>query len=312
MRAHWWAGGRLNRMPLLPFDLPAGFLAHAGRGEEWASWIDRVPRIVRDLLDEWGLAPDGVPMHGHAAVVVPVVAGGARAVLKVAWPDDEGQHEALALQTWHGAGAVRLLRADPRRSAMLLERLRSRDLSAEPVLAACEAVAGLYPLLHVAAPPQLVPLTRYVERWTDDLERLPRHAPLPHRIVEQAVHLGRGFVTDAGSTGRLIHADLHFENVLAADRAPWLAIDPKPVSGDPHYEVAPLLSNRWAEVVASGDVRNAVRRRFHTVVDTAGLDEQRARDWVVVRQAHQAMWAIEEGDHDRVTAAVAIVKAVQD
>ena len=65
-------------------------------------------------------------------------------------------------------------------------------------------------------------------------------------------------------------------------------------------------------VVASGDVRTAVRRRFHAVVDAAGLDEDRARDWVVVRETHHAMRAVDEGDHDRVTAAVAIVKAVQD
>jgi len=299
-------------MALLPFDLPAGFLAHAERDDTWASWVAGVPRLVRDLLDEWTLAVDGTPVHGHTALVVPVTADGERAVLKVAGPDDEGRHEILGLQTWHGRGAVRLLRADPRRNAMLLERLHGRDLTEVPVLEACEVVAGLYDRLHVAAPPQLVPLTRYVAEWTDDLERLPRQSPLPRRIVEQAVHLARAFETDAHSVGRMIHTDLHHENVLAADRDPWLAIDPKPVSGDPHYEVAPLLWNRWDEAVATGDVRTAVRRRFHTVVDAAGLDEERARDWVVVREAHHAMWAIEDGDRDRVTTAVAIIKAVQD
>ncbi|MFC5679516.1 aminoglycoside phosphotransferase family protein [Aeromicrobium endophyticum] len=299
-------------MALLPFDLPDELVARASSDEVWAAWLRGVPRTVRDLLDEWQLSPDGAPMHGRTALVVPVRSAEGAAVLKVVLPHEEGQHEILALQTWHGRGAARLLRADPRRDAMLVERLHARDLTREPVLAACEAVAGLYARLHVPAPPQLVPLTRYVERWTDDLERLPRDAPIPRRVVDQAAHLGRSFVSDAASVGRLVHADLHYENVLAADREPWLAIDPKPVSGDPHYEVAPLLSNRWDEVVATGDVRTAVRRRFHTVVDVAGLDEQRARDWVVVREAHHAMWAIEDDDRDRVTAAIAILKAVHD
>ncbi|REK71120.1 aminoglycoside resistance protein [Aeromicrobium endophyticum] len=296
----------------MPFDLPDELVARASSDEVWAAWLRGVPRTVRDLLDEWQLSPDGAPMHGRTALVVPVRSAEGAAVLKVVLPHEEGQHEILALQTWHGRGAARLLRADPRRDAMLVERLHARDLTREPVLAACEAVAGLYARLHVPAPPQLVPLTRYVERWTDDLERLPRDAPIPRRVVDQAAHLGRSFVSDAASVGRLVHADLHYENVLAADREPWLAIDPKPVSGDPHYEVAPLLSNRWDEVVATGDVRTAVRRRFHTVVDVAGLDEQRARDWVVVREAHHAMWAIEDDDRDRVTAAIAILKAVHD
>lgn len=299
-------------MTLRPRDLPAGFLAHAGRGDAWATWIDGLPRVIRDLLAEWELEPDGSLMHGQTALVVPVTTRGRRAVLKLGWPHDEGRHEILGLQTWHGRGAVALLRADPRRNAMLLERLHQRDLTTIPALEACEIVAGLYGPLHVPAPPQLVPLTRYVREWTEALERLPRDAPVPRRIVEHAVHLGHTFVADAASTGRLVHTDLHYGNVLAADREPWLAIDPKPVSGDPHYEVAPLLWNRWPEVTATGDVRTAVRRRFHTVVDAAGLDEERARDWVIVREAHNAMWAIEDGDRGELTAAIAIVKAVQD
>ena len=113
-----------------------------------------------------------------------------------------------------------------------------------------------------------------------------------------------------------------YENVLAGDREPWLVIDPKPMAGDPHYEPAPMLWNRWEEVVASGNVRDAVRRRFFTLVDTAGLDEQRARDWVVVREVHNALWTVEDAiadgrgldaeDHAWLTTAVTIAKAVQD
>lgn len=92
----------------------------------------------------------------------------------------------------------------------------------------------------------------------------------------------------------MIHTDLHDENVLAADREPWLAIDPKPLSGDPHYEPAPMLWNRWTEAVATGDVRSAVRRRFHTLVDVAasGPADTATRDWL--------------------TTCVAVAKAVQE
>jgi streptomycin 6-kinase len=248
---------------------------------------------------------------GRSSFVVPVTSAGRPAVLKIAGPD-AGRHEILGLQTWHGRGAVTLLRADPRRRAMLLERLHTRDLTAVPVLEACEIVAGLYDRLHVPAPPQLVPLARRVAEWTAALEQLPADAPVPRRIVQHAVHLGRAFATDDGSAGRLLHADLHYANVLAAEREPWLAVAPQPVAGDPHHEIAPLLWTRWPEVVAERDVRGAVRRRFHTVVDVAGLDEERARDWVIVRLAHRALRAVGSGDRDTVTAAIAIIKAVQD
>jgi streptomycin 6-kinase len=297
---------------LLPFELPSEFLTYASRGEEWATWIDGVPRLVSELIAEWDLTVNAEPMYGFTALVVPVRLGRREAVLKVAWPHEEGQHEILGLQHWHGNGAVQLIRADPRRNALLLEPLHPVDLMGLPVLDACEIVAGLYSQLHVPAPPQLLTLSSYLRRWTDQLERLPRSGPLPRRIVDQAVQLGGDLVADPATDGVMIHGDLHYQNVLAADREPWLAIDPKPVSGDPHYEIAPLLWNRWDEIAASGDVREAVRRRFHTVVDLAELDEPKARDWVIVREAHNAMWAIEYDDPDRVTTAIAIIKAVQD
>ena len=311
-------------MPLLPFDLPAGLRAQATLGADWAAWLDRLPRRLRDVLDEWALEVDGGPLHGACSVVVPVrTEAGEPAVLKVAFDgDEESLHEALALRHWHGDGAVRLMRADPRRRALLLERLHPRDLTSVGETEACETVAALYARLHVAALPQLAPVTAYVGRWLDDLAGLGRDAPIPHRYVEQALSLGRDLVADPASVGRVVHGDLHYENVLAADREPWLAIDPKPMSGDPHYEPAPMLWNRWMENAERGGEREDVRRRFFTLVDAAGLDEDRARDWVVVRMVLNASWtvldamraqrALDAEDREWITRCITIAKAVQD
>ena len=129
-------------------------------------------------------------------------------------------------------------------------------------------------------------------------------------VVEE---VGEDLVADPASVGVIIHGDLHHHNVLAADREPWLVIDPKPMSGDPHYEPAPMLWNRWDEIVA-GNARENLRRRFHTLVDVAGLDEDRARDWVVVRMVHNMSWAVIDGDPDEdyLTMCVTIIKAVQE
>ena len=309
--------------------LPDGVLGMARRGPAWASWVDALPRLVAEVLEEWQLVADGDLMHGFCALVVPVRTAGRRpAVLKIAFPDEESEHEHLALQHWHGHGAVQLLRADPHRRVMLLERLHHEDLTDLWDLEACEVVAGLYPRLHVPAPPQLRSLTSYVGRWAADLDELPRSAPIPRRLVEQASALARDLCADEASTGVMIHGDLHYENVLAGDREPWLVIDPKPMSGDPHYELAPMLWNRFEEL--AGDTRNGVRRRFHALVDAAGLDEDRARAWVVVREVLNAMWALHDAarehrgrapvpasgltaaDRDWVTMCVTIAKAVQD
>jgi streptomycin 6-kinase len=295
--------------------LPPGVLAFADRGPDWAAFVERLPRLFRDLVEEWELTVDGESSHGYCSLVVPVRRGAEPAVLKLTFADDEGEHEALALQRLGGAGAVRLLRADPHRGALLLERLHRTDLDSLPVLDACEVVAGLSRRIHVPALPQLRRVTDYLDRWTPQLRALPRDAPIPHRLVEQTLSLVSDLFTDPGP-GVMLHGDLHFQNVLAADREPWLVIDPKPMAGDPHYEPAPMLWNRWDETLATGDVRFALRRRFHTLVDAAGLDEELARDWVVVRMVYNMVWELDDhpNDPDRewLTKCVAICKAVQD
>lgn len=304
--------------------LPDGVLGMAARGPDWAAWVDALPGLTRDLLAEWELRPDGWMMHGYTALVAPVLTSdGAAAALKIGFPDEESEHEHLALKRWRGVGTVRLLRADPRRRAMLLERLHRESLAGVGDVEACEVVAGLYRLLHVPALPQLRTLSSYVESGLIGLHDLPRDAPVPHRLIEQTVSLGADLVSDPDTDGTLIHTDLHYENVLAGDRSPWLAIDPKPLSGDPHYELAPMLWNRIDELQRSPgglSVRDGVRRRFHTLVDVAGLDEVRARAWVVVRMLLNASAELRdttdeqtsELDEGWLTMCITVAKAVQE
>jgi len=98
---------------------------------------------------------------------------------------------------------------------------------------------------------------------------------------------------------RLLHWDLHYDNVLAPlpgdDRGSWLAIDPKPLAGDPCFELLPALHNRWGDVVATGDVSGAIRRRFDLMTDVASLDRDRARAWTLARVLQNIVWELEEG-----------------
>lgn len=256
---------------------------------------------MQSLLDEWDLRPDGVA----AGRVLPVRAGSTAAALKIGTAD--GEH--LALRRWGGDGAVRLLRADPHRQAVLLERLGVQTANDVSDHDACVIVAGLYRRLHVPAMPQLGSVTAELERWADDFARLPRSAPIPHRLVEQAIALCRELAT--AQSDRLLHGDLHYGRVLAADREPWLAIAPRPINGDPSFELAPMLWNRWDDI--EHDTREGVRHRFFTLVDAAGFDEDLARAWVLVRVVRGASLALgQSADSAMLTRLVTLAKAVQD
>jgi streptomycin 6-kinase len=181
------------------------------------------------------------------------------------------------------------------------------------VVEACEVVAGLYPRLHRTPVPQLDRLSVLAARWAEELADLRDTGLAPRRFVDQAAGLAAAFATDPDCDRVLVHGDLHYANVLAGVREPWLVIDPHPLAGDPAYEVAPLLWNRWDEAVASRDLRGALLERLYTVVDVTGMDEDRVRDWVTVREMVNVLWASGEAEPDRewITRCTTIVKAVQ-
>ncbi|HET7723330.1 MAG TPA: aminoglycoside phosphotransferase family protein, partial [Propionibacteriaceae bacterium] len=122
----------------------------------------------------------------------------------------------------------------------------------------------------------------------------------------------------ADEPAAVVHGDLHYENVLRGVRRPWLVIDPKGFAGDPAYELAPMLWNRWDEL---GDEPGAgIRDRFFALVDASGLDERRCRDWVVVRAVVNVAWEhaaasgrpLTEAQREWLTRSITTAKAMQD
>lgn len=298
--------------------VPAGWLTRMRRlpcegGPSGAQWADTLPRLLAESLDGWGLSVAGPARTGWTAIVLPVTRDGEAAALKVVWPHAEAAAEGLALRHWGGTGAVELRAADPGRGALLLEALDpTRDLRDLWIDDACEVVGGLLAQLHRPAPPRLPRLSDHLRR---QLDRIPHVADrLPRRMLERGAGLMRDALDDPGCDATLLHADLHYENVLASlpgsGRPPWLAIDPKPRAGHPGWELAPLLWNRVEELGTGSALRWSVRRRVEIVAEALGLDEAHARRWALLRATVEAIRGGLEEDHDQVTLAVSLTKAL--
>jgi streptomycin 6-kinase len=121
------------------------------------------------------------------------------------------------------------------------------------------------------------------------LDRTPtalRHIPDPaqRRLIADCAAAVREVAADPGD--RLLHWDLHFDNVLASPRAPWLAIDPKPLAGDPGFDQWPALDNRFAP--------EEIRWRFDAMTDILTLDRARAHAWTLGRLLQNSLWDIED------------------
>jgi streptomycin 6-kinase len=229
-------------------------------------------RVAREVAAEWGVEvgePFGLARYSYVA---PADDG---SVLKVTPPeDDEADEEADALELWHGDGAVRLLRRDLKRRALLVERAIPGDdlslVSEEDATAAAVAVAGrLWRKGQSAARSPFRSVHAHVPRW---LANAAEHelAPLARDLYDR---LEKPEET-------LIHGDFHHHNILRSPRG-WLAIDPKPMLGEPEYDVPPFLWNplRYR-------MRLDVTERRLAAFAAAGLDEERMRTWAVIRGAY--------------------------
>ena len=274
-------------------DIPDGLAAAQEKfnGAAGRAFIAGLPERAERFLAEWDLRLDGDAMHGVAALVLPVLrADGSGAVLKLQLLDDESEGEPVALRVWDGDGAVRLLDHDEPTGTLLLERLDpARMLSYVPDTR--EAVLVIARLLaQLTAVPTPDGMRRLGDIARAMLERTPwaleRITDLEARgLVADCAAAVREVVDEPGD--RLLHWDLHYDNVLGADRADWLAIDPKPLAGDPGFDLLPALWNRF-------DADDVIWR-FDAMTDVLGLDRARARAWTLGRVLQTSLWEIEDG-----------------
>jgi streptomycin 6-kinase len=233
---------------------------------EIARWRATAPLLADEIAREWDLTlgdPYAPGACGH--VIRAECADGTPAVLKVFFPDHESLQEADALECWDGDGAVRLLRRDDGRCALLLERCEPGTvLSSVGGPGAVDVLVELLPRLWRDAT-GFHTLADEVERWIE------------HGLDESVVGLARELASSQGEQV-LVHQDLHGDNVLAAEREPWLVIDPKPLAGEREFSAAPIV--RSAEL---GHSRRDAMYRLDRLCSELALDRERAKGWTIVQ-----------------------------
>jgi streptomycin 6-kinase len=265
----------------------------AGADLTHADWLRSVPDLVNDCRAEWGLRL-GEPYEAGAVgyTVRADLADGTPVVLKLIYPHHESEHETAALAFWDGDGAVRLLAEDRDRWAMLLERCEpGTKLYEAGADRALDVIAGLLPRLWKPVGPPFRPLAEEAAWWRSYLPEQWERAPtFERRLFDEAL---AALDELPGTQGEqvLLHQDLHAENVLAAQREPWLAIDPKPLVGEREFGLAPVI--RAFEL---GHSERAVRHRLDRLTSELGLDRERARRWAIVQTL---AWAWDTEWHDR-------------
>jgi len=261
-------------------------------GDAGVRWLAALPRLIAEQCARWHLRIDHeMSSHGDNAVAVSVRRDGQPSVLKMTWPDASVAEQVLALRLWDGNGSARLLEADPERGALLLERLDHRSLRDLTIRRAVPVIAEMLRRLAIRPPDGL--------RTTGGIARqlrvsLPKRwevagRPFSSSMLDTALGLAADLSTDHEAL--LVNHDLHYDQVLAGDREPWLVIDPLIVAGALEYQVGQLLWTRFDEIVEAPGLRWCV----DALVDAAALDATLARSWAVLRATDYWLWGLAAG-----------------
>ncbi|MFL6741206.1 MAG: aminoglycoside phosphotransferase family protein [Sphingomicrobium sp.] len=251
-----------------------------------------MPKRVTASLERWSLELDGSPMHGGLSFVIPVRRGDERFVLKLVQSASESRSVALALQTWNGNGAVRLIDADPSQHALLLERLdETSTTSGLPMFAALNIAGTLLRQLAVPAPKQLPDLAREAEKFraTARSRWKMTGSVFPENWLQEAIAIAAQLGPRAQRL--LVHYDLHDGNILRDRQQRWIAIDPKVVAGDLEFGVAQLLWRRLDEIHSAA----ALDKVLSYLCDVAGLESSKALHWTRFRCVDYWLWGVSAG-----------------
>jgi|SRR5579871_30480 len=273
----------------------------AVNGEHGRAWLAALPRLVDELRDLWRITELGPPFRGGCVgyVVPALLSNHTRAVLKLNLLDEETECEPDALALWNGHGAARLLESDRSRGALLLERVEPGTplldhADREGALdIACSLLKRLQIQLPRPHPFRFVTALarRYAETFPSGYQAAGR--PFSEPFLHRAIEISHHFAQYDGPQ-ILANRDFHLGNILSAQREPWLAIDPKPLAGEPAFDAAHLIRSLLPDpfsVDAFQGLTSSIARRLE-------LPLPRIAAWVFVRSIENALWSVSAGDAD--------------
>jgi streptomycin 6-kinase len=268
-------------------------------GEDGATWLENLPQLIADCAQKWSLTV-GPPFpdlsYNYAAPAQR--ADGTAVVLKIGVVNKELLTEIAALHHYNGHGIARLLSSDAARGVLLLERLQpGTPLISEPDDERATAVAAQV-MQQLWSPVSSENSFPTVADWAQGLGRLRQEfdggtGPFMPKLLEAAESLFADLLPSQAEPV-LLHGDLHHWNILQATRAPWLALDPKGVIGEPAYEVGAWLRNPIDRLADWPNLKRIQARRIDQFVEILDLDRQRLIGWGIAQAVLSAWWSYED------------------
>ncbi len=270
-------------------------------GADAEDWLAALPDLISSLTATWDLHVTGIAKRIDTfGMSIPARRDDERVTLRLSFPDASLADETTALQAWNGVGAVRVLETDPRGAQLRSSPTPGTALTIERnEMRALRLVADALRSLWIEPPPGIQTLTAEARGWGAGLsERYESvHAPFEEHLVRDAETMFRSFVATQASAV-LLHGDVRRDGfVMDGERA--VALDAKPLVGEPAFDVASLLRDDPVALVrdpVAGTAR--MQGRLDQLTDLLEVRAGRVRGWALAVAVDTGLFAYESGDTD--------------
>ena len=251
-----------------------------------AHWLEDLPALVAGLERDWSFSAGRAYQDATEALVTQAtLADGTPAVLKlhVPRPGELARREMTVLRLAGGQGCARLLRADPERGALLIERLgRSMYRLGLPMTKRHEILSAAAARIWRPAAGSGLPtgadrarqFTALIPRVWEDLGRPCSERAVAHALACAAARIA----AHDDERAVLVHADVHQWNALRAGRG-FKLVDPDGLLAEAEYDLGVLMREDPEELL-HGDPHE--RARF--LAARCGLDAAAIWEWGVVER----------------------------
>jgi len=263
-------------------------------GPAGQDWLARLDSTLEALEANWQVEIGQALPGGSASFCAEAVdSDGETFIVKVGTPGSAiGRHEADVLQRADGKGYVQLLRHDPGRQAMLLEKLGERlDLVDIPYQQKIDIVCATLtdawmpvPLdsTYVTGAEKANSLATFILQTWEKLGQ-PCNADAIEtaaRYCQERAHLYR----PEGAV--LAHGDPHIGNLLADPRTDpirFRLVDPDGLAVEPAYDLGVLLRG-WNEGLEGKNAHNIGRSRVRLLTQRTQVPAEAIWQWAYIER----------------------------
>jgi streptomycin 6-kinase len=287
------------------------YALYPGQAKDWLAALPAFLKSIETKLSIHIAAPFSNLTYHYVAPATS--ATGEALIFKCGIPQPEMRTEIAALQHYNGQGCVRLIASDVEQGWLLLEAcqpgvmLSTLEDDEAATHHAVEVMQKLWkPIAKEASFPN-------IENWLEGLSRMqqdPRAKDLiSKRLMDYSIGLSKDLCVSMGELV-LLHGDLHHDNILSSNRAPYLAIDPKGLIGEREYECGALVRNPICKMRGMSGLSRFLKKRLDQIAAETGFDRKRIQQWSMVQAVLAAYWQIEDGEensHEWIQCAEALV-----